>query len=213
MSDLTDLAAHELALTLRQKKASSREMMSACLARIVALNRRYNAIVSLRDEGELLREADRCDDVLARRDPNAAPLPFLFGLPQAIKDVVPTAGIRTTFGSPLLRDFVPSADALMVRRMKAAGCIVIGKTNTPEFGLGSHTFNEVFGATATPTIRRDRRAAAAAVRRSRWRRGCCRSPTAATRWAACATRPPGTTSSASGRARAGCRRRRRRTCG
>jgi len=147
MSDLTDLSASELALALRAKKASCREVMSACLARIAALNPRHNAIVSLRDEGELLREADRCDDVLARRDPNAAPLPFLFGLPQAIKDVVPTAGIRTTFGSPLLRDFVPVADALMVRRMKAAGCIVIGKTNTPEFGLGSHTFNEVFGAT------------------------------------------------------------------
>src|SRR5207248_7218090 len=76
-----------------------------------------------------------------------ARLPYLFGIPQAIKDVVPTAGLRTTFGSPLLRDFVPAADALMVQRMKAAGCIVIGKTNTPEFGLGSHTFNEVFGAT------------------------------------------------------------------
>src|SRR5204862_6950054 len=75
------------------------------------------------------------------------PRSFLFGLPQAIKDVVATAGIRTTFGSPLMKDFVPTADALMVQRMKAAGCIVIGKTNTPEFGLGSHTFNEVFGAT------------------------------------------------------------------
>jgi amidase len=147
MSSLTDLAAHELAASIRARKASCRDVMRAYLARIGALNPRHNAIVSLRDEDDLLREADRCDDALARRDSNAAPLPFLFGLPQAIKDVVPTAGIRTTFGSPLLRDFVPSADALMVRRMKTAGCIVIGKTNTPEFGLGSHTFNEVFGAT------------------------------------------------------------------
>ncbi|MCE9661802.1 MAG: hypothetical protein K8R60_25045, partial [Burkholderiales bacterium] len=84
---------------------------------------------------------------LVRNDAAAAPRPFLFGLPQAIKDIVPTAGIRSTSGSPLLKDFVPGADSLMVQRMKAAGCIVIGKTNTPEFGLGSHTFNEVFGAT------------------------------------------------------------------
>ena len=68
-------------------------------------------------------------------------------MPQAIKDMAQTAGIRTTLGSPLLRDFVPTQDGLMVQRMKAAGCIVIGKTNTPEFGLGSHTFNEVFGVT------------------------------------------------------------------
>jgi amidase len=147
MSGVTDLAAHELAAAIGAGKASCREVMQAYLARIATLNPRHNAIVSLRDEDELLREADRCDAALARHNANAAPLPFLFGLPQAIKDVVPTAGIRTTFGSPLLRDFVPTADALMVQRMKAAGCIVIGKTNTPEFGLGSHTFNEVFGAT------------------------------------------------------------------
>jgi len=147
VSDLTDLAAHELADAIRKRNASCREVMQAYLARITALNPRHNAIVSLRAESELLREADSCDDTLARRDPKAAPPPFLFGLPQAIKDVVPTAGIRTTFGSPLLRDFVPGVDALMVQRMKAAGGIVIGKTNTPEFGLGSHTFNEVFGAT------------------------------------------------------------------
>jgi amidase len=71
----------------------------------------------------------------------------MHGMPQAIKDMALTAGLRTTLGSPLLRDFVPSQDGLMVQRMKAAGCIVIGKTNTPEFGLGSHTFNEVFGVT------------------------------------------------------------------
>jgi amidase len=71
----------------------------------------------------------------------------MHGLPQAIKDVAQTAGLRTTLGSPLLRDFVPAHDSLMVQRMRAAGCIVIGKTNTPEFGLGSHTFNEVFGVT------------------------------------------------------------------
>ena len=147
MSTLTDFAAYEIAAALRDGEVSCRDVMQAFLERIEALNPRHNAIVSLRDGDQLLREADRCDLELVRSGGDDAPPSFLFGLPQAIKDVVPTAGIRTTFGSPLLKDFVPAADALMVQRMKAAGCIVIGKTNTPEFGLGSHTFNEVFGAT------------------------------------------------------------------
>jgi amidase len=147
MSSLTDLAAHELAAAIVRRDASCRDVMQAFLQRIGEVNPRHNAIVSLRDGEELLREADARDAELARRSAADGPLPFLFGLPQAIKDVVATAGLRTTLGSPLLRDFVPSADALLVQRAKAAGCIVIGKTNTPEFGLGSHTFNEVFGAT------------------------------------------------------------------
>ena len=147
MSDITDLPAHALGAAIRAGDVSCREVMRAYLDRIEAINPRHNAIVSLRDGDALLREADRCDLELVRRGADDTPLPFLFGLPQAIKDIVPTAGLRTTSGSPLMRDFVPAADALMVQRMKAAGCIVIGKTNTPEFGLGSHTFNEVFGAT------------------------------------------------------------------
>ena len=142
---LTDLPAHELAAAIRKREASCREVMQAFLQRIGAVNPKHNAIVSLRDGDDLLREAERCDIELVRG--GGEPRSFLFGLPQAIKDVVATAGLRTTLGSPLLRDFVPTADALLVQRAKAAGCIVIGKTNTPEFGLGSHTFNEVFGAT------------------------------------------------------------------
>ena len=147
MSGLTDLAAHELGATIAAGDASCRDVMQAFLDRIAALNPRHNAIVSLRDGEDLLLEAERADLERMRHGENDPPLPFLFGLPQAIKDMVPTAGIRSTSGSPLFRDFVPAADALLVQRMKAAGCIVIGKTNTPEFGLGSHTFNEVFGAT------------------------------------------------------------------
>ena len=147
MSELTDLAGYELAAAIRDGEASCRDVMQAFLDRIEKLNPRHNAIVSLRDGDDLLREADRCDLELVRKGNDGATLPFLFGMPQAIKDVVPTAGIRTTFGSPLMKDFVPAADALLVQRAKAAGGIVIGKTNTPEFGLGSHTFNEVFGAT------------------------------------------------------------------
>ncbi|HEX2539631.1 MAG TPA: amidase [Caldimonas sp.] len=144
---LTDLAAHELARRIAARELSCRDVMAGFLARIAAVNPIHNAIVSLRDEDLLLAEAGACDDMLAGSAAHHAPRPFLFGLPQAIKDVLPTAGIRSTWGSPIHRDTIPGADALMVRRMKAAGCIVIGKTNTPEFGLGSHTFNEVFGAT------------------------------------------------------------------
>jgi len=147
MAALTDLAAHELGAAIAAGEVSCREVMQAFLDRIAALNPRHNAIVSLRDGDELLLEADRLDLALVRNDAGDAPRPFLFGLPQAVKDMVPTAGIRSTSGSPLFKDFVPAADSLLVQRMKAAGCIVIGKTNTPEFGLGSHTFNEVFGAT------------------------------------------------------------------
>jgi len=120
-SEITDLPAHALAAAIEGGDVSCREVMQAYLVRIAAINPRHNAIVSLRDGDVLLREADRFDLELVRHDADHAPLPFLFGVPQAIKDVVPTAGLRTTFGSPLLRDWVPAEDALMVQRMKAAG--------------------------------------------------------------------------------------------
>lgn len=145
--NLTDLSATELSAAIHSKAVSCREVMQAYLARIARMNPAHNAIVSLRDADELLHEADARDAELARARQANAPLGWMHGMPQAIKDLALTAGLRTTFGSPLLRDFVPPHDALMVGRMKAAGCIVIGKTNTPEWGLGSHTFNEVFGAT------------------------------------------------------------------
>ncbi len=145
--EITDLAAHALAAAIHAKEVSCHEVMQATLARIDAVNPAHNAIVSLRDADALLREADVCDAQLRGATPPGRSLGWMHGMPQAIKDVVPTAGLRTTFGSPLMRDNVPATDALMVQRMKAAGCIVIGKTNTPEFGLGSHTFNEVFGVT------------------------------------------------------------------
>ena len=142
-SDITDSAAHELSAAIHARALSCRELMQATLARIAAVNPLHNAIVSLRDEADLLREADARDAQLAAGES----LGWLHGIPMAIKDIAATAGLRTTMGSPLLRDNVPKSDGLMVERLKAAGCIVIGKTNTPEFGLGSHTFNEVFGVT------------------------------------------------------------------
>ena len=147
MNEITDLAAHDLAARIAARTLSCREVMQAFLARIDEVNPAVNAIVSRRDGDVVLAEADACDRLLARRSARDTPRSFLFGLPQAIKDMVPTAGLRTTSGSPLLRDFVPAVDALLVDRVKAAGGIVVGKTNTPEFGFGSHTFNEVFGAT------------------------------------------------------------------
>lgn len=144
--NITDLPAYALSRKLHTKELSCHELMAATLARIAKVNPRVNAIVSLRDADELLAEADRCDAMLARGEV----MGWMHGIPQAIKDLSLTAGLRTTMGSPLLRDFVPTEDGLVVQRMKAAGCIVIGKTNVPEFGLGSHTFNTVFGPTCNP---------------------------------------------------------------
>lgn len=147
MSQLDEAVLHgraeELSRALHRRALSCRELMQATLQRIGRLNPHYNAIVSLRDEAALLAEADARDAQLARGES----LGWLHGLPQAIKDLSPAAGLPATLGSPLLRDAVPAQDGLMAARMKAAGAIVIGKTNTPEFGLGSHTFNEVFGLT------------------------------------------------------------------
>lgn len=142
-SHITGLDASALSLAIHSRQLSCREVMQAYLQRIGQLNPGYNAIVSLQDADLLLRQADERDAQLARGES----MGWMHGMPQAIKDLANSAGIPTTMGSPLMRNFVPQEDGLMVQRMKAAGCIVIGKTNTPEFGLGSHTFNEVFGAT------------------------------------------------------------------
>jgi amidase len=142
-SDLTLMTANVLSQAIHQKQVSCREVMAATLARIERVNPQVNAIVSQRDGDVLLAEADARDAQLARGES----MGWMHGMPQAIKDLSNTAGLLTTLGSPLMRDFVAAEDGLMATRMKAAGCIVIGKTNTPEFGLGSHTFNAVFGPT------------------------------------------------------------------
>lgn len=141
--DLPELGAAELSTAIHGREVSCREVMAAHLARIDERNPALNAIVSRRDPELLLAEAAVCDDELA----DGSSRGWMHGLPQAAKDLTDVAGIPTTSGSPLLADFVPATDSLMVGRMRAAGCIVIGKTNVPEFGLGSHTFNPVFGPT------------------------------------------------------------------
>lgn len=138
--------AVELARMIRQKEVSAVEVMKVFIARINRVNPKVNAICTFIGEEAALRAAKAADERLA----NNEPLGPLHGLPHAVKDLVATAGIRTTQGSPIYRDFVPTEDALLVERLKAAGAIIIGKTNTPEFGAGSHTFNPVFGATRNP---------------------------------------------------------------
>ncbi len=146
--ELCFATASEIAGWVRNGEVSARDVMSAHLAQIERVNPKVNAIVTMLDGDELLDHASASDDVLANESPDA--VGPLHGLPVGIKDLQPTAGIRTTYGSRIFRDFVPNEDSLTVQRYKNAGAIVIGKTNTPEFGAGSQTFNEVFGTTLNP---------------------------------------------------------------
>ncbi|WP_296744264.1 amidase [Mesorhizobium sp.] len=141
--DICRLSAVELAARIRQRHLSVREVITAFLDRIEAVNPLVNAIVSLRERHDVLAEADRADAHLARGGEAGS----LFGLPIAIKDLALTKGLRTTFGSPIFADFVPDEDDFFVERIRDAGAIIIGKTNVPEFGLGSNTYNPVFGPT------------------------------------------------------------------
>jgi amidase len=137
--------ASDLARRIRRRELSAADVVEAHLTQIDRVNPKVNAVVTLVAE-EALRQARAADDALARGE-DVGPL---HGLPVAHKDMALTAGIRTTFGSPVLRDFVPSEDSLIVERLQQAGAITIGKTNTPEFGAGSQTYNEVFGETLNP---------------------------------------------------------------
>jgi Asp-tRNAAsn/Glu-tRNAGln amidotransferase A subunit and related amidases len=143
--ELCDLTAVELTGLLRARQVRATEVVEACLRRVERVNPRVNAIVTLAAE-QALDRARETDEDWARGNWRGP----LHGLPVAHKDLVDTAGIRTTYGSRVYADHVPERDALIVRRMRAAGAITIGKTNTPEFGTGSHTVNEVFGATRNP---------------------------------------------------------------
>jgi amidase len=143
--DLTFASAVELARLYRVRKISPLEVVQALLDRIDAINPQVNAIVTLAREAALW-EARRATAALKR----GAALPPLFGVPVGIKDVTATRGLRTTYGSKLFEDHVPEEDALVVQRLREAGAIVIGKTNTPEFAFGPNTTNAVFGATRNP---------------------------------------------------------------
>jgi amidase len=142
---LTRKTAHELAALIKSRAVSPVEVLDAHLAVIERVNPKLNAIVTLAVEAARA-SARAAEDAVIRGEA----LGPLHGLPIGVKDVTPTAGIRTTYGSRLYADHVPDHDAEIVRRLKAAGAIVIGKTNTPEFAAGANTVNEVFGATRNP---------------------------------------------------------------
>jgi amidase len=141
--ELLGMDAVTLAKTIKAKEVSCRAVMEAFLNHIDRINSKVNAIVSIQDRETLLKQADERDAQLARGEY----LGWLHGFPQAVKDLTATKGILTTQGSPLLKNFIPQADAFLVERLKKSGAIIIGKTNTPEFGLGSQTYNNVFGTT------------------------------------------------------------------
>jgi amidase len=144
-SEICFLQAHELVSLIRGKKISATEVMEAHLSHIEKINPKVNAIVTLLPE-IAMQHAKSADEMLARNK-EVGPL---HGLPIAHKDLVLTKGVRTTFGSPIFKDFIPDEDGLIVERLRNAGALTIGKTNTPEFGAGSQTYNEVFGETLNP---------------------------------------------------------------
>ena len=144
--DICFVPASQLVRLYRARKTSPLEVMQAVLARIDAVNPAVNAYVTVACESALAA-ARRATQALGRK---GTPLSPLHGVPVSIKDLTTTKGIRTTWGSLTYRDHVPEKDDLVVERLKAAGAIVVGKTNTPEFGAGGNTFNALFGATRNP---------------------------------------------------------------
>ena len=145
-AEIVFLDARRIAALVAAREVSAVEVLDAHLAQIERVNGQVNAIVTLRAASELRAEAIAADRALASGGEPGA----LHGLPMAIKDLSLTRGLRTTFGSLAYRDFVPTSDELYVERCRSAGAIVIGKTNTPEFGAGSQTFNAIFGPTRNP---------------------------------------------------------------
>lgn len=145
MSIDCDATAQTMAAAIRAKEVSARELLEMHLTRIEQTNPTINAVVSL-DPDRARDQAAAADDATAAGRPCGP----LHGLPVAIKDTHQVAGWRTTFGSPLMAEHIPDSDDLVVERMKAAGAVILGKTNVPEWAAGSHTFNPIFGATYNP---------------------------------------------------------------
>ena len=144
-TEICFLPATDLARLIRTMELSARKVMEAHLDQIERINPKVNAIVTFLPE-QAVEQAKAADEALARGE-EVGPL---HGLPIAHKDLVLTKGIRTTFGSLAFKDFIPEEDGLIVERLRKAGAITIGKTNVPEFGAGSQTYNEVFGETLNP---------------------------------------------------------------
>jgi len=145
-SDLCFTSARELARLLRSRAVSAREVMAAFLDQIARLNPKINAIVAKLEDEKCLALADEADRRLSR----GGAVGPLHGLPFAFKDLDPAVGFPMTRGSPIFKDFMPSEDSVLVERLRGAGVIPIGKTNVSEFGMGSHTYNQVYGTTLNP---------------------------------------------------------------
>jgi amidase len=141
--EIVNLDAVALSRAIKSRQVSCVEVMNAYLDRIERLNPEVNAIVSLEPRETLIEQAKDRDAQIARGEY----LGWMHGFPHAVKDLEPTRGIRTTMGSPLFKNFFPRDDSILVERIRRAGAILIGKTNVPEFGLGSQTYNPVFGTT------------------------------------------------------------------
>ena len=144
--DLCFMSARDLATLIRTRKASAREVMAAHLERINRVNPTINAIVAKLDDEKCLALAAAADQRAAKKET----LGPLHGLPIAFKDLQPAVGFPFTRGSTVYRNTMPAEDSVLVERLRLAGAIPIGKTNTPEFGMGSHTFNKVYGTTVNP---------------------------------------------------------------
>ncbi len=142
--DIARLSASELRRRIGQRELSPVEVVEACLEQVERYNGTINAVVTLNEQA--LDEAWNLEQQAARGEA----MGVLHGLPVGIKDITPVAGVRTTYGSPLYADHVPEEDALVVERLRAAGAVILGKTNTPEFAAGGNTFNEIFGPTRNP---------------------------------------------------------------
>ncbi|MEJ8824619.1 amidase [Variovorax humicola] len=146
-SEITGWTAIQLSQAIQSRTVSCVEVMTAYLSQIDQFNPKVNAIVSLQGRDGLLSQAAGLDAQLASANKAGQRVGWMHGFPQAPKDLTNTAGIVTTQGSPILKNNVPKYDSIIVERARKAGAVLVGKTNTPEFGLGSHTYNQVFGTT------------------------------------------------------------------
>ncbi len=144
--DLCFMSARELATLVHSRKLSAREVMAAHLGQINRVNPKINAIVATLDDDKCLALAEEADRRIARRE-RVGPL---HGIPIAFKDLEPAVGFPWTRGSPIYKDDMPTEDSVLVERLRKAGALPIGKTNVPEFGMGSHTYNKVYGTTVNP---------------------------------------------------------------
>ncbi len=145
-TSIVEMPAWELSKSIHAKTVSCAEVMQAYLDQIDEINPKVNAIVSLQDRDGLMHQAEEKDKNLQYGRSEG----WMHGFPQAIKDLEDTKGIATTYACPVFKNYIPEADSLLVKRVKGAGSIIIGKTNTPEWGLGSHTYNNVYGVTGNP---------------------------------------------------------------